>query len=112
MSDNEEETPERSGAAGAAVLTVAALGVGIAVFVYSRDAFVLLVWALGAVAVWWAARTPNKIDNPSPPPPAPPSPDTNTQVSMVRDTTHPNRWAVTRKSPWVTEEIDKEAGTT
>lgn len=56
-------TPEQQ---GAAVLTMAASGVGIAVFVYSRDAFVLLVWVLGAVAVWYAAKTPNKIENPSP----------------------------------------------
>lgn len=50
-------TPEQK---GAAVLVMAAGGVGIATFNVSRDAFVLLVWVLGAVAVWYAAKTPNK----------------------------------------------------
>ena len=85
-----------------------AAGVGIADFVYSRDAFVLLVWALGAAAVWYAARKPNKIDNPSPPPPPDPSPKQEPQVTMVRDMTHPNRWAVTRPSPWLTEPIERD----
>jgi hypothetical protein len=56
-------TPEQK---GAAVLVMAAGGVGIATFNVSRDAFVLLVWVLGAAAVWYAAKTPNKINNPSP----------------------------------------------
>lgn len=105
-------TPEQQ---GAAVLTTAAAGIGIAVFVYSRDAFVLLVWALGAVAVWYAARTPNKV--PGTPDPAPPAPsergsEEEPQVTMVRDSTHPNRWTVARPSPWLTVEINKKAGTT
>lgn len=112
----EEEEPEGSRAQGAAVLTVAALGVGLAVFVYSRDAFVLLVWALGATAVWWAAHTPNKSvhDAPDPTPPPPPErgAEEEPQITAVRDTAHPNRWTVVKESPWVTEEIDKEAGTT
>jgi|GEM_PF-4813840 len=105
-------TPEEQ---GAAVLVTAAAGVGLAVFVYSRDAFVLLVWALGAAAVWWATeakRTPRKRvqDAPdhSPPPPGDPSRKQEPQVIAVRDTTHPNRWTVTRPSPWMTEEIEKD----
>lgn len=98
-------TPEQQ---GAAVLVMAAAGLGLAVFVYSRDAFVLLVWALGAAAVWYAARKPNKIDNPSPPPPPDPSQKQEPQVTMVRDTTHPNRWAVTRPSPWLAEPIERD----
>jgi hypothetical protein len=27
---------------------------------------------------------------------------------MVRDMTHPNRWAVTRPSPWLTEPIKED----
>jgi hypothetical protein len=102
-------TPEQQ---GAAVLVTAGAGVGLAVFVYSRDAFVLLVWALGAVAVWWAAKRPNKSvrDAPDPAPPGTSErgSEQEPQVSMVRDTTHPNRWIVARDSPWLTVEIDKE----
>lgn len=98
-------TPEQQ---GGAVLTVAAAGVCLAVFVYSRDVFVLLVWSLGAVAVWWAARRPNKIDNPSPTPPAPPLPKRNPQASIVRDTSHPNRWLIIKPSPWMAVEIEKD----
>ena len=98
-------TPQQQ---GAAVLVTAAAGVGLAVFVYSRDAFVLLVWALGSAAVWWAAKTPNKIDNPSPPPPEDPSPEEEPQASIVRDHAHPNRWLVTRPSPWLAEPVEKD----
>jgi len=102
-------TPEQQ---GAAVLVPAAAGVGIAVFVYSRDAFVLLVWALGAIAVWYAARKPNKSVQDAPNPAPPPLPERGSeekpQVTMVRDTTHPNRWAVTRPSPWLTEPIERD----
>lgn len=102
-------TPEQQ---GAAVLVAAAAGVGLAVFVYSRDAFVLLVWALGAYAVWWAAKKPNKSvqDAPdrTPPGPSKRGSEKEPQVSMVRDTTHPNRWVVTRPSPWMTEPIEKD----
>lgn len=105
-------TPEQQ---GAAVLVTAAAGVGIAVFVYSRDAFVLLVWALGSAAVWYAAKTPNKCvrdaANPAPPPLPERGMEEEPQVKMVRDTTHPNRWTVARPSPWMTEEITKETGT-
>jgi len=102
-------TPEQQ---GAAVLTVAAAGVGIAVFVYSRDAFVLLVWAIGAAAVWWAAKRPNKSVQHAPDPAPPPLPERGSekepQVSMVRDASHPNRWMVTRPSPWLAEPIEKD----
>ena len=103
-------TPEQQ---GAAVLVTAAAGVGIAVFVYSRDAFVLLVWVLGAVAVWWAGCRPNKpvqdAPNPAPPPLSERGSEEEPQVTLMRDTTHANRWMVTRPSPWLTEEITKEA---
>lgn len=102
-------TPEQK---GAAVLVTAAGGVGIATFNVSRDAFVLLVWVLGAAAVWYAAKTPNKSVQHAPDPAPPPLPERGSeeepQVSMVRDTTHPNRWAVTRPSPWLTKEIEKD----
>lgn len=102
-------TPEQQ---GAAVLVTAAAGIGIAVFVYSRDAFVLLVWVLGAAAVWYAAKTPNKSVQHAPDRTPPPLPERGSeeepQVTMVRDTTHPNRWTVTRPSPWLTKEIEKD----
>ena len=78
---------------GAAVLTVAGLGVGLAVFVYSRDAFVLLVWALGAAAVWYVARTPNH----SPTLPHAPSAKEEQQVSIEQDPDKPGHWIVNHK---------------
>jgi hypothetical protein len=95
--------------AGAATLLICSAGVGLAVFAYSRDAFVLLVWALGAAAVWWAAKKPVQgAANPAPPPLPERGSDEEPQVTMVRDTTHPNRWIVTQESPWVAQEIEKD----
>lgn len=110
---SEEETPEKSGCAGGAVLVAASLGTGVAVYAYSRDVLVIVVWILGAVLLWRAARkkVPGTPD-PAPPPVPERGSEEEPQVTLVRDTAHPNRWLVTRESPWMTEEIDKEAGTT
>lgn len=110
----EEPEPEMlSGSiAGAAVLTVASGGVGFAVFAYSRDAFVLLVWALGAAAVWYAAKKPvPSTPNPAPPPPPEGVEVEEPQVSVVRDPSHPNRWLTIRPSRWLREDNTKETGT-
>jgi len=94
---------------GAATLVICSAGVGLAVFAYSRDAFVLLVWVLGAAAVWWAAKKPVQgAANPAPPPLPERGLEKEPQVTMVRDTAHPNRWLVTRESPWMTQEIEKD----
>lgn len=89
-----DEPREGSRAAGAVVLTAASCGVGLALFAYSRDAFVLLVWAIGAAALWWVARKPNKIDNPSPPLLSAPSPPEKPQFKVVSDKSNPHRSVV------------------
>lgn len=78
---------------GAVVLTMAGLGVGLAVFVYSSDAFVLLVWVLGAAAVWQMARTPNH----SPPLPPAPSAKEEQQVRIEQDPDSPGHWIINHK---------------
>lgn len=111
--DVEEEAPESSGCAGAAVIAAAVLVAMTMTYAISRTLFIGLVWAIGWGAVIWAARKPV----PSTPDPAPPAPpergsEEEPQVSIIRDTGHPNRWVVAAPSPWMGEEINKEAGTT
>lgn len=93
-------------ASGVAVLVAVALGLGLAVYAISRDALVLIVWALGATMIYRAAKAgPKSVqDAPDPAPPTPPERGSKTepQVNIVRDTAHPNRWIVTRESPWLT----------
>jgi hypothetical protein len=92
------EEPMGSSTAGALVLTVAGAGVGLAVFTYSRDAFVLLVWAIGAVAVWWAARKPVRdTANPAPPPPPEGAGDANLQFTVIDDPDRPGHAIVIHK---------------
>lgn len=93
-------------ASGVAVLVAVALGTGAALFAYSRDTLVILVWVVGAVLLYRAAkRGPKSVQgapDPAPPPLPERGPKQEPQVSLVRDTTHPNRWIVTRESPWLT----------
>lgn len=105
-----EEEPEREGS-GCAAVTVAVIVVAVPLALLwraYRDAFIIAVWVIAWGAVVWAARRPNKIDNPSPPPPAERGPEKEPQISMMRDQSHPNRWVVTRPSRWLTETHDKE----
>jgi hypothetical protein len=114
-----EEPQETSGeealggnTAGAVLLTLASGGVGLAVFTYSRDAFVLLVWALGAIGVWWAAKKPVRdTPNPAPPPAPERGSDEEPQVILVKDPAHPNRWLAVHSSPWLAKDTSKETGT-
>lgn len=112
-----DDAPSR--ATGTAVLTVAAAGVGAAVYAISRDGFVIAVWALGWTLIVWAAkRVPHARDPVPPPPPGrghQPKPQVN-EERLLRDTSHPNRWIVTRPSPWMTyqepaPEPDETTGT-
>ena len=93
----EETEPEGSKTAGGCLLTGASLAVGMAVFVYSRDVFVLVVWALGGLLLWRAARRRNKIDNPSPGRGSEGVAEIKPQFSIVQDLGHPNRWRVNQK---------------
>lgn len=114
MSEEEEE-PQGSGCAGAAVITavvLAALGTAWAV---TPNAFVLGVWGIGwGSVIWVAKKTPKSVGdaaNPAPPAPSERGCEKEPQVNMVRDTEHPNRWIVARPSAWMTQEIDKRDGT-
>lgn len=91
------------------MLAVAALGTGWAIFSVSRNVFVLLVWGVGAFLVWRAAKKVPHAPDRTPPPAPERGPEKEPQVTMVRDTEHPNRWIVARESPWVATTIDKEA---
>lgn len=110
-----DDVPSR--VAGTAVLTVAAAGVGAAVYAFSHDWFVIAVWALGWTLITWAAKRVPHTRNPAPPPTPERGPQTKPQVNeerILRDTTHPNRWIVTRPSPWMSyhEPADEPEDTT
>jgi len=107
-----EEEEEGTGPGCGCVLAVpATLGLGI-LFATAPDFGVLLVWVVGWGAVIWSAKKVPDAANPAPPPVPERGCEEEPQASIVRDTAHPNRWIVTRASRWLTEEIDKEAGTT
>lgn len=106
------EEPEGSGCGAViAVITMTALPLGI-LWAAVPDAFVMLLWVLGWGAVIWSAKHLPRTANPAPPPPSERGPEQEPQVTIMRDQSHPNRWIVARPSRWMTEEIDKEAGTT
>lgn len=106
-----EETPSGGGCAGISVLVAAALGLGTAVYAISRDTLVIAVWIIGWGLVWRAAkRGPKSVadaPNPAPPPLPERGSEATPQVSMVRDTAHPNRWIVATESPWLRYPLDK-----
>lgn len=93
-----EEDPEGG---GWCLLVAAAAGVGVAVFAYSRDAFVILFWVIGAVALWKANKKMPSAPDRTPPPTPKRGSEQEPQVNVVRDPTHPNRWTVTEQTPWL-----------
>lgn len=106
--------PDETEDGGWCLLIAAAAGVGVAVFAYARDVLVILFWALGSVALWRAARRVQYAANPAPPPvpdkPTKQEPQVSTVV--VKDATHPNRWAVAEPSRWLDwAPDDNETGT-
>lgn len=107
MSDD-DDGPRNGGCAGITVLTVAALGLGVAVYAISSDAFVIAVWITGWALVVKAARKPvQSTPDPAPPPLPERGAEEKPQVKMVRDTSHPNRWIVATESPWMRYQPDK-----
>ena len=103
-----DDVPEGGGCAGITVLTVAALGLGTAVYAISSDTFVIAVWIIGWALVVKAARKPvQSTPDPAPPPLPERGSEEEPQVKMVRDTTHPNRWIVATESPWLRYPLDK-----
>lgn len=93
--------PEGPEGGGWCLLIAAAAGVGMAVFAYSRDLFVIAFWVIGSVAVWRAARKVSGAPNPAPPPAPERGSQEEPQVTLIRDTTHPNRWVIIRQSKWL-----------
>ena len=99
--DSEDEAPEGPGCGGYAIQVAAAAGVGAAIYAYSRDAFVLVFWVIGAVLIWRAARKVQHAPDPAPPPVPERGPEASPQVTLIRDRTHPNRWVAIRPSRWL-----------
>ncbi|WP_411119002.1 hypothetical protein [Streptomyces sp. 058-1L] len=83
--ETEEPTPEASRTAGGCVLLgLAAIAVA-ALYAVSETALVLVGWAVGAAALWRAARSVPSAANPAPP--APPERGSNTKplFTVVQD---------------------------
>ena len=104
-----DEEPDGSGCAGAAVVTAVSLALLWGLYRVFPAASVLALWVLGWSAIVWAARKPLPgTAIPAPPPPSEGAPEEEPQVTAVRDTSHPNRWLITRPSRWVAEPIEKD----
>ena len=98
----EDGTPVNGGCAGLTVLAVAALGLGTAIYAISHSTFVIAVWIIGWTLVIRAARKPvHSTPDPAPPAPSERGAEEDTQVKMVRDPSHRNRWVVATESPWL-----------
>lgn len=110
---SEEEEPEGSAAAGGFLLLAAGIGTGVAVYAISRDLLVILVWVIGSLMIWRAIRRgPKSVQDapdPAPPPPSEGVAEENTQVTMIRDVSHPNRWVVARSSRWMQSSINRKS---
>lgn len=97
----EDEPPEGSGCGGYVILAAAAAGTGAAIYAYSRDGFVILFWVIGAVLIWRAARKVHHAPDSTPPPEMRVATDAISQVTFIRDQSHPNRWVAIRPSEWL-----------
>lgn len=112
----DEVEPEGSGCAGAVVITAAVSAALAGVYALSPEGLVLGLWVLGWSALIWATGwRPKKLRrtaNPAPPPLPERGCEEEPQVTMVRDTAHPNRWVVAHPSRWLAENPGRETGTT
>lgn len=113
MTEAEDEAPgpSGSGCAGAAVIAAAVLGSVLGLYAISRTVFILAVWVIGWGSVIWVAKqTPKSVRGTpysAPPAPSERGSEEKPQVSVIRDTTHPNRWAVATPSRWLDWEYDE-----
>ncbi|NUS76693.1 MAG: hypothetical protein HOV70_10900 [Streptomyces sp.] len=81
----EEAASEPSRAAGGCVLAVLVLVAGAVLFAVLGTLAVVVVWAVGAVALRRAARSVPSAANPAPPGPSERGSNTNTQFTVVED---------------------------
>lgn len=102
------EEPEGSGCGTVIVITVMVALPMTVLWAISPAALVLAVWVVGWGSVIWSAKRVPRTPDPAPPPPSERGSEQEPQVTILRDTTHPNRWIVARPSRWMTEEIYKE----
>lgn len=83
-----------SRAAGGCLLAAAGVGVGAAIYALSRDALVIVVWFIGFVLLYRAAKRVPHASNPAPPPLSESGSEAKPQVDIVQDPDHHNRWMV------------------
>ncbi|QQZ56871.1 hypothetical protein IFE09_27110 [Streptomyces microflavus] len=83
--ETEEPTPEASRTAGGCVLLGLAVIAVAALYAVSETALVLVGWAIGAAALWRAARSVPSAANPAPPPPPEGAGKAKPQFSVVED---------------------------
>jgi len=115
MKDKYRKDEEPEGTAGGWCLLVAAgSGVMLAIVLAAPDLAVVLVWVALVLAIWKANKSVRGAANPAPPPVPERGPEQEPQVStiVVKDPTHPNRWAVAETTPWLNwAPDDNETGT-
>ncbi|MFJ3590126.1 hypothetical protein ACIQUY_31900 [Streptomyces sp. NPDC090231] len=80
-----EETPEGSPAAGACVLVVLGGGALAVIYAVSPDAAIFTIWAAGMVAMWRVARSVRRAPSPAPPPVTEGAADEKPQFTIVED---------------------------
>lgn len=117
MTDHEpeDETPEGTGCGAVLAITIGLVVPLLVVYAISPEGFIVALGGLGWGAIIWVARhTPKNVADTSgrtPPPPPERGCEEELQVTMMRDTTHPNRWVITKPSPWLAYDASKETGT-
>lgn len=99
-----------SRAAGIAVATAVVLGALTGLWAVSRTAFVLIFWTVAWGLLIREARKVPGTPDPAPPAPSERGSEKEPQVNVVRDTSHPNRWIITRETPWLAYEHDDRDG--
>ncbi|MET8841461.1 hypothetical protein ABZW67_15375 [Streptomyces rubiginosohelvolus] len=85
VEEPEETAPEPSRAAGGCVLAALVIALGAVLFAVLGTLAVLVVWAVGAVALRRAARSVPSAANPAPPPVPEGGENTKPQFTIVED---------------------------
>jgi len=104
---SEDDTPEGTGCAGAAVATTVVLGFASLMWAITPTFSVLALWAVGWGAIIWAAKRVPPTPNPAPPPAPEGAVEEEPQVTLMRDPSHPNRWLTVGPSKWLGSRFNK-----